>query len=67
MPTPKQFFGTYLSRYNSGSLDYQCHHTNTICDLSTPLPLGAISFSIDINRKLPTIDPKLKGDDPQPV
>ena len=29
-------------------------------DLSTPLTLGAISLAVDINRKLATIDPKLK-------
>ena len=30
-------------------------------DLSTPLPLDAILLAIDINRKLATIHPKLKG------
>ena len=29
-------------------------------DLSTPLPLGAISIAMDINWKLLTINPKLK-------
>ena len=37
------------------------NHMNTICDLSTPLPLGAILLAININQKLTTIDPKLKG------
>ena len=30
-------------------------------DLSTPLPMGAILSAIDINPKLVTIYPKLKG------
>ena len=30
-------------------------------DLSTPLPVGAISSAIDINPKLVTIYPKLNG------
>ena len=37
----------------------QCHHVNTIRDV--PLPLDAISLAININRKLATINPKLKG------
>ena len=31
------------------------------CELSMPLPLGAISLAIDINQKLATINPKLNG------
>ena len=37
------------------------NHMNTICDLSTPLPLGVILLAININRNLVTIHPKLKG------
>ena len=37
------------------------NHTYTIRDLSTPLPLGSILLAININQKLVTIDPKLKG------
>ena len=53
------------------SRNYQCtilnlftktgNHTNMICDLSTPLPLGPISLAININRKLATINAKSKG------
>ena len=34
---------------------------NTIRDLSTPLPLGAISLAIDINQKLATYVRTLNG------
>ena len=36
-------------------------HTKTFRDLSMPLPLGLILLASDINQKLVTIDPKLKG------
>ena len=47
--------GTILSLYIKIG-----NRINTIHDLSTPLPQGLISLAIDINRKLATIDPKLK-------
>ena len=71
MPTSKQFLGTYQSEARNywfqlkgtifNLLSRIGNHTNMIRDLSTPLPLAAISLAIDISRKLVTIDPKLKG------
>ena len=42
---------------------YKKHGTTQTqsCNLSPPLPLGAILTAIDINQKLLKIDPKLKG------
>ena len=37
------------------------NHANAIPAPSTPLLIGVISSAIDINKKLVTIDPKLKG------
>ena len=37
------------------------NHTNTICDLSTPVTLGAILLAINIKRKSATISAKSKG------
>ena len=45
--------GTILNLLNKTG-----NHTNTICDLSTPLPQGAISLAINIKRKLPTFNAK---------
>ena len=71
MPTSKQFLGTYQLEARNyrfqlkgtifNLLSRIGNHTNMIRDLSTPLPLAAISLAIDISRKLVTIDPKLKG------
>ena len=51
----------YTSQIKGDNLSRAGNNANRIRDLSTPLLLDAILLTIDINWKLFTIDPKLKG------
>ena len=51
----------YLKETTLNLLSRTGNYMNTIRYLSTPLPLGTIMLAININWKLATNDPELKG------